>query len=750
MRPVDPGDGLWRIRLFGTLTVERPDGVATALRGTRAGALLALLCLPHGRARSREDLAERLWPDLAPEVKRTRLRQEIAVLRGLFGDGADSPFVVARTDLRIDPERAWVDVAAFRDALAGAAATPDARIAALERAVALCPADLLPDYDEVEGERASLSAALEEALLELARRRRDRGEDAAALAPLGRLIERDPLFEEAHVERMRLFARMGQPTQVRRQYQELERALRDALGGAPSEATRRLRDTLLESAAPPPPAPPAPPSAPPAPPSAPPTFRPRGWAAAIPAAALLGLWALLSPRPAPTPDPAPLIPARLNWRYVDAPGLGELPNSEGTAMAYDGQGGAIVTGFVQTEKDDVDILTVHVDGRGRALWRRRWPNASHECDRAYGIVRDTGSREVTVVGTTYLPARDGWRLATLRYGDDGALRWERLSTGEVDHAEYGVRVVALPDGGVVVAGTARMGERAEIVVCRYDRDGARLWERRVPAVDGGETRLAQMARSPEAEGDILVCGTASLPSGPAGPRSDAFAACLDDAGRIRWRRRLGSPGPGEHRASEIGVDRFGFVTVFGLQDQRQPDGTGGFVPGLHRLRADTGQQEWARFKALDQPVVAPSGLGGNGHLGSVTYGAQSIGAGDRRTLTLRRYDPSGILSWERPLPLPAGYNAQGTQQVVVDHGDHHVLLGNLQRNSASMDAWGARLLPSGKIARQWFVPGVGPTPYERCNAGLVVLDVLLTVGQTSPDGESRRALSVLSLPLPPP
>ncbi len=48
---------------------------------------------------------------------------------------------------------------------------------------------------------------------------------------------------------MRLYAEQGQPTRVLQQYQALEKALCDDEGFSPTEATRKLAETLRQKAA---------------------------------------------------------------------------------------------------------------------------------------------------------------------------------------------------------------------------------------------------------------------------------------------------------------------------------------------------------------------------------------------------------------------------------------------------------------------------------------------------------------------
>src|SRR5207244_1405699 len=86
------------------------------------------------------------------------------------------------------------------------------------------------------------------ALRQLADALEQAGDLGHALEYARRRVSADPLREEAHFELMRLYAAMGQPAATLRQYQELERLLREELGETPSPATRALVDELRRNA----------------------------------------------------------------------------------------------------------------------------------------------------------------------------------------------------------------------------------------------------------------------------------------------------------------------------------------------------------------------------------------------------------------------------------------------------------------------------------------------------------------------
>src|SRR5205823_4301372 len=115
--------------------------------------------------------------------------------------------------------------------------------AAYQVALDLYQGDLLPDdrYAEwADDQREALRGDYLALLVELAALHEARGEYAAAIAALERVVAQEPAHEAAHQGLMRLHARAGYRHQALRQYQQLTRALREALDAEPDPASERL------------------------------------------------------------------------------------------------------------------------------------------------------------------------------------------------------------------------------------------------------------------------------------------------------------------------------------------------------------------------------------------------------------------------------------------------------------------------------------------------------------------------------
>ncbi len=250
----------YQIALFDGLRVTTPDGaVVTRFRTRKTALLLAYMSL-FPRRHAREALIELFWPDLPLDAGRDNLSGCLSSLRRHFAPqgtacgGTSAEIMLAdRAGVWLNTDATSVDVAAFErllDAPDARSPMPTARRAALEAAIALYPAPLLPDiYEEwVLGEQARLGERCHTALAALAEAQRLAGDDAAALATIGRARQADPYNEASYQTEMRLRAADGQVTAAVAVFDKFSVLLTRELGCGPSRALVALRERLPEMA----------------------------------------------------------------------------------------------------------------------------------------------------------------------------------------------------------------------------------------------------------------------------------------------------------------------------------------------------------------------------------------------------------------------------------------------------------------------------------------------------------------------
>lgn len=228
MRPVVPVS----VMLLGPPRVER-EGLPVAFDTRKAVALLAYLAL-GGRPRSRDVLAELLWPDRDVDHARGALRRTLSAVRSAVG-----PDALETTRDQVALGAVDVDVARFRSLAAGGE---------LEAAAAVFRGDFLEGFglrdspafeDWQRGEADALRRELAAVLGRLV-------ETSGSLAYARRWLELDPLHEPAHRALIRIYAASGDRAAALAQYRDCVRVLTRELGVPPLEETTRLYEAISE------------------------------------------------------------------------------------------------------------------------------------------------------------------------------------------------------------------------------------------------------------------------------------------------------------------------------------------------------------------------------------------------------------------------------------------------------------------------------------------------------------------------
>ena len=228
-----------KLYLLGRFEVVRADAPipAQAWRRRRPADLLKLVALTPGRALARERAIDALWPDKDAMSGANNLHRALYDLRQILG-GRWVDIERGQLTVRAD---VWLDVDAFEKAIAQG--NPDG----WAQAVALYKGDLSPEDVEspwLVERRAALRRRFVDAALPLARASVERGEPTAAIPVLRRLVDVDPILEEAQALLMRLLAEAGRRPEALRQYDACDAALRAAGLPGPSEETRALRAAI--------------------------------------------------------------------------------------------------------------------------------------------------------------------------------------------------------------------------------------------------------------------------------------------------------------------------------------------------------------------------------------------------------------------------------------------------------------------------------------------------------------------------
>ena len=238
------------IRVLGPIEVTR-DGEPVAIGGPRQRALLALLAVQPGRARSADWLADELWADEAPPGSSVTLRTYISRLRKVLEPDLSIRAANAAYNLHVDPGK--LDLGRFELLVRDAEVAYDKRLA--KRTV-----DLLDEASELwrgdpfEGGTPTRTLALEgQRIAELRLRAVELrieaqlalGGDVGLVNELETLVSEQPYRERFWALLMTALYREGRQADALAAYHRARRLLRDQLGVEPGDELQRVQGLIL-------------------------------------------------------------------------------------------------------------------------------------------------------------------------------------------------------------------------------------------------------------------------------------------------------------------------------------------------------------------------------------------------------------------------------------------------------------------------------------------------------------------------
>jgi hypothetical protein len=337
------------------------------------------------------------------------------------------------------------------------------------------------------------------------------------------------------------------------------------------------------------------------------------------------------------------------WVYAYTPQRGEMPNSDARAVELVGDD-LFITGFVQTEREDTDMLTLKISPDGRLLARDRYSGPAHDCDRAFSIAAGPQGG-VYVTGESYVPGGtglpEGWHIVVIRYDLNLNRIWVRQSPVITkEGGDSGVQVLADKKGGCWVGGTALMNGIPHLLVLRYDSAGKLLWSRTV----NHESTLGRLAARYD---EVYACGT-KIGRDSLGLHSEWMAAWFGSDGSPIWERVIEGPGLGG-MAKDIECEQTELFVVGTFDLPASRPGGPGVTLGAARIEADSGQVVWTKWLPHGYPEV---NCGGSA---TVDNGVQVLGQCTLPNTEVRiesvRYNGEGDQLWERQICAPAGFTS---------------------------------------------------------------------------------------------
>ena len=241
------------IRCLGSFSVLL-DGVPLTLRaGGKSVAVMKVLAARGTRPTPRDLLLEVLWPETEVTVVANRLGVALHALRRMAGELGSELVAHEGGDYRISTaHRTVIDTERFEELwqhgqrLEREGLRPEA-LDAYDQAEQLYRGDYLEDdlYEDWTYVRREYLRDLHfNLLLRLSVLSFDGDDDVACATWCRKLLQQDPLNEEAYRVLMVSYVRRGQPARALRWFEVCERVLKMELGMSPSATTVALRDEV--------------------------------------------------------------------------------------------------------------------------------------------------------------------------------------------------------------------------------------------------------------------------------------------------------------------------------------------------------------------------------------------------------------------------------------------------------------------------------------------------------------------------
>lgn len=217
-----------------------------------------------------------------------------------------------------------------------------------------------------------------------------------------------------------------------------------------------------------------------------------------------------------------------------------------TAIAVDSGGNVFVTGYSSDVGNQRDFTTIKYSNAGALLWVNRSDQMEIGSGSATALALD-GSGNVLVTG--YAGGSFSPDFVTIKYSTSGSALWFNRYNGPGSGADMPNAIGVDQSGNVFVAGSSRgSGTRDDFVTIKYSSGGVPLWTNRYDGPGNDDDGI--MALAVDHGGNVIVTGySVDLVS-----YYDYATVKYSNGGVPLWTNRYSGPGDNYDRANAIAVD----------------------------------------------------------------------------------------------------------------------------------------------------------------------------------------------------
>ena len=352
------------------------------------------------------------------------------------------------------------------------------------------------------------------------------------------------------------------------------------------------------------------------------------------------------------------------------------------AVAVDGSGNVVVTGTSSPDGSvrGNDYYTAkYAAANGALVWEKRYNGQDDDNDQARAVAVD-GSGNAVVTGYSFHNDGTADYYTAMYAAANGALFWENRYNGPANSDDYAEAVAVDGSGNVVVTGFSDNGSNLDYYTAKYAAlDGALLWEQRYNGPANGDDHAVSLALGPN--GTVAVTGSSSATNGTADYATVVYRVYVPVT--EAWVHRYNGPANSNDYANAVAVDGRGNVVVTGASD----NGTNWDYYTAKYAAAD-GALLWEKryngpANSYDEAYAVTVDGSGN-----VIVTGSSISSGSEDYYTAKYAAADGALLWENRYNGPGNDEDDGNA-IVVDAGGNVVVTGGSD-NGTNDDYYTAR------------------------------------------------------------
>ena len=303
--------------------------------------------------------------------------------------------------------------------------------------------------------------------------------------------------------------------------------------------------------------------------------------------------------------------------------LGGSSNEAAYGISSDGLGNIYVAGY-STASGSANMQLVKYSPLGILEWQRSLGLMAPSSEYAYGMTSDTLGN---VYITGYSNASGTADIQIAKYDTNGIIQWQRRLGGMGTNIAYGIATDVL--GNVYVVGSTTVSGTWDIQIAKYDTNGIIQWQRRLASSssDNGVSVTTDII------GNVYIAGNSNVLGA-----TNIQVTKYNYEGILEWQRILQGS---SSSAASIVSDKSDGIYILGTR--------GASTNELQLIKYTTsGVLQWQR--SLTNTVNSDANSAAVDSSGNVyILGRTSSAASGMLDIIVAKYDPAGVLQWQRRL-----------------------------------------------------------------------------------------------------